>query len=36
MEFHHVPVLYKEVMDGLKIKEDGTYLDGTVGGGNHS
>lgn len=36
MEFHHVPVLYKEVIDGLKIKEDGTYLDGTVGGGNHS
>ncbi len=36
MEFHHIPVLYQEVLDGLKIKENGTYLDGTVGGGNHS
>jgi len=36
MEFSHVPVLFDEVMDGLAIKPDGTYVDGTVGGGGHS
>ena len=36
MEFEHVPVLYDEVMEALNIKPDGTYVDGTVGGGGHS
>lgn len=36
MEFEHVPVLYDEVMDALNIRADGTYIDGTVGGGGHS
>lgn len=36
MEFEHVPVLYDEVMEALNIKADGTYVDGTAGGGGHS
>jgi len=36
MEFVHKSVLFDEVMDGLKIKPDGIYLDGTLGGGGHS
>ena len=34
--FHHVPVLFHECMDGLAIKPDGIYVDGTLGGGGHS
>ncbi|MBR6025175.1 MAG: 16S rRNA (cytosine(1402)-N(4))-methyltransferase RsmH [Firmicutes bacterium] len=36
MEFSHVPVLYEECMRALAIKEDGTYVDGTLGGGGHA
>ena len=36
MEFSHVSVLLDECIDGLKIKEDGKYVDGTLGGGGHS
>ncbi|GFN35961.1 16S rRNA (cytosine(1402)-N(4))-methyltransferase RsmH [Tepidimicrobium xylanilyticum] len=36
MEFKHVPVLLGEVIEGLKIKEDGIYVDGTIGGAGHS
>lgn len=36
MEFEHIPVLLKEVIDGLNIKKDGFYVDGTLGGGGHS
>lgn len=36
MEFEHTPVLYKEVMKALNIKPDGTYVDGTAGGGGHA
>ena len=36
MEFHHVSVLLNECIEGLKIKEDGIYVDGTLGGGGHS
>ena len=36
MEFRHVPVLFDEVMTALAIKENGIYIDGTVGGGGHS
>lgn len=36
MEFNHVTVLLKEAVDGLNIKPDGVYVDGTAGGGGHS
>ncbi len=36
MEFSHVPVLCKELIEGLDIKPRGTYVDGTLGGGGHS
>lgn len=36
MNFNHIPVLLNEVIDGLKIKEDGIYIDGTLGGAGHS
>ena len=36
MEFHHVSVLLNEVLEGLNIKEDGIYVDGTLGGAGHS
>lgn len=34
--FSHIPVLGKEVITGLTIRESGHYLDLTVGGGGHS
>ena len=34
--FAHIPVLLNEVIDGLDIKEDGVYVDATLGGGGHS
>lgn len=36
MEFKHIPVMLNEVIDGLNIKQDGVYVDCTVGGGGHS
>ena len=36
MEFNHVPVLKKEVIECLNVKKDGVYVDGTLGGGGHS
>lgn len=36
MEFNHVPVLFKETVDSLRIKPDGVYADCTAGGGGHS
>lgn len=36
MNFEHVPVLLDEVIERLDIKEDGIYIDGTLGGGGHS
>ena len=36
MEFKHKPVLLDEVIEGLSIKEDGVYIDCTMGGGGHS
>lgn len=36
MEFNHISVMLFECIDGLNIKEDGIYLDGTVGGAGHS
>ena len=35
-EFRHVPVMPREVIQGLEIKPDGKYLDCTLGGGGHS
>ena len=35
-EFHHVSVLLEECIQGLAIKPDGTYVDGTLGGAGHS
>ena len=32
----HLPVMFAEVMDGLAVKVDGTYLDGTFGRGGHA
>ena len=36
MKFEHKPVLLKESVEGLKIKPDGIYVDGTLGGAGHS
>ena len=36
MEFIHKSVLFDECMEGLNIKPDGIYVDGTLGGGGHS
>ena len=35
-EFYHVSVLLQECLDGLNIKPDGIYVDGTLGGAGHS
>ncbi|MDK3646070.1 16S rRNA (cytosine(1402)-N(4))-methyltransferase RsmH [Staphylococcus pseudintermedius] len=34
--FHHISVLLKETVDQLNIKEDGVYVDCTIGGAGHS
>lgn len=36
MEFKHEPVMLNECIDGLNIKPDGIYVDGTLGGAGHS
>ena len=35
-EFHHISVLLEESIEALKIRPDGIYLDGTLGGAGHS
>ena len=35
-EFHHIPVLFDEVMEWMEPQPDGVYADGTLGGGGHS
>ena len=35
-EFHHVSVLLDECIQGLNIRPDGIYVDGTLGGAGHS
>ena len=35
-EFYHVSVLLDECIEGLNIKPDGIYVDGTLGGAGHS
>ena len=36
MEFKHKPVLLEECIEGLNIKPNGIYVDGTLGGAGHS
>ena len=36
MSFEHIPVLLNEVIEGLNIRPDGIYADGTLGGAGHS
>lgn len=36
MEFKHTSVLFEECMEGLNIRPNGIYVDGTLGGGGHS
>lgn len=36
MEFIHTPVLLNECIENLKIKPNGIYVDGTLGGAGHS
>lgn len=36
LEFKHKPVLLDECINGLNIKPDGIYIDGTLGGAGHS
>ena len=36
MEFKHRSVLLEETIEGLRIRPEGTYVDGTLGGGGHS
>ena len=36
MEFNHYSVLLNETIEELKVKSDGIYVDGTLGGGGHA
>ncbi len=36
MKFDHKSVLLRETIEGLRIRPEGTYVDGTLGGGGHS
>ncbi len=36
MKFEHKPVLLQECIEGLQIKPNGIYVDGTMGGAGHS
>ena len=36
MDFKHISVLLDETVEGLNVKPDGIYVDGTTGGGGHS
>jgi Predicted S-adenosylmethionine-dependent methyltransferase involved in cell envelope biogenesis len=36
MEFSHQPIMLNECIEALNIKQDGIYVDCTIGGGGHS
>ncbi len=36
MEFKHIPVMLEECMQGLNLKDNAVYFDGTLGGAGHS
>lgn len=36
VQFNHYSVLLKETIEALRVKPDGTYMDGTLGGGGHA
>ncbi|MDE5556390.1 MAG: 16S rRNA (cytosine(1402)-N(4))-methyltransferase RsmH [Ruminococcus sp.] len=36
MKFNHVPVMLEKCIDGLAVRPDGIYVDGTAGGAGHS
>lgn len=36
LKFEHIPIMLNEVINGLNIKENGIYVDGTIGGAGHS
>ena len=36
VKYSHIPVMLNEAINGLNIKEDGIYVDCTLGGGGHS
>ena len=36
MEFYHKPVLLEQTIEGLNIRPDGIYVDGTLGGAGHA
>ena len=36
MEFQHKSVLLSQCLEALRIRPDGIYLDGTLGGAGHS
>ena len=36
MEFKHIPIMLNQVLDGLQIKPEGVYVDGTLGGAGRS
>jgi len=36
LEFNHISVLLDETIDGLNVKPDGIYVDGTLGGAGHA
>ncbi len=35
-QFEHVPVMLAEVLQGMRVRADGTYFDGTFGRGGHA
>ena len=36
MEFNHYSVMLSETVDALRVRDDGVYIDGTLGGGGHA
>ena len=36
MSNYHIPVILEDTIEGLNIKPDGIYVDGTIGGAGHS